>query len=351
MSRFVYPDDAVIMAPIAGHSDLPMRLSARRHGCRFAFTEMIDAGSLVFSPQRNTQMLNRHDSETFLGIQLVGSDEDHLLKAVDLINTMNFDVLDFNLGCPAPKVAKKGEGITLALKNPDKAVHLVEHMVRRSRIPVSVKTRILNETDPDATVEFCKRLESTGISALTLHGRIMKVFYSGPVFYSIIKAVRESLKIQVIANGGAMTRESYETLLRETGCTNGMIARGCMGNPWIFDSIQTNRVPPTMKEFADELELHVRSMLEYYGEDLALRLCRKTILEYLRGRGFPSTLRASVSYLNSVPGFDMFLYEVRRGPSWRFWEFQELHPDEVERKMTPPDDRSVYPQSDAYPQK
>lgn len=334
--RQVYPDGAVILAPIAGHSDLPMRLSARRHGCKYAFTEMIDAGSLTYSADKTLKLITRGETEDFLGVQLVGSDPGTLGKAVDIINEKNFDVLDFNLGCPAPKVAKKCEGISFALQRPDDAIRCVELLVKRSRIPVTVKTRIQSETDIDATVRFCKRLEETGISALTLHGRVMKVFYSGPVFYQVIRAVRESLGIQVIANGGAMTRESYETLIKETGCSCGMVARGAMGNPWIFDSIQNQSPPPALQEFAAELETHVRNMIDFYGIELAMKVSRKTILEYLRGRGFPSALRASISFLKSVAGFEMLMHEVRRGPSWRYWEFLLLHPEDVERKLTPP---------------
>ena len=331
----IYPDGAVILAPIAGHSDVPMRLSARRHGCRFAFTEMVDAGSLVYQTTKSLKLLERDPAESFLGVQLVGSDLPMLRKATELLNDREFDVLDFNLGCPAPKVAKKGEGITLALKRPDDALRALETLVKYSRFPVSVKTRIQNETDAEPTVRFCRRLEDAGASALTLHGRVMKVFYSGPVFYRIISEVRENLGIQVIANGGGLTKEAYGTLLRESGCSCGMIARGALGNPWIFSEIQENAAPPTVREFASELETHVHAMMEFYGVECAMRICRKTILEYLRGRGFPAQLRAGISFLRTPERFETLMMEIRRGPSQRYWEFIALHPEEAERKLTP----------------
>ena len=177
----VYPEDAVIQAPLAGHTDMPMRASSRRHGCRYAFTEMIDAGSLVFGNQKTLTLAQRSPLEDFLGIQLVGSDLDHLKRAVEIINERDYNVLDFNLGCPAPKVERKCEGIAFALRRPDEAVKAFELIVRTSRIPATVKTRIQHPEDPEPTVRFAKRLEEAGAQALTLHGRVMKAFYSGPV--------------------------------------------------------------------------------------------------------------------------------------------------------------------------
>ncbi len=329
----IYPAGAVIQAPVAGHTDLPMRRAARRHGCCFAFTEMIDAGSLVFQSGKTPQLAVRGNDEDFLGIQLVGSDLSQLTRAVEIVNDMNFDVLDFNLGCPAPKVAKKGEGITFVLKDPDGAVRALENIVKISRIPVSAKTRILDFDDPAPTVSFCKRLAETGIQALTLHGRLMRVFYSGPVAYHVISAVREALpSVQVIANGGGLTPESYAELIRESGCSCGMVARGALGNPWIYDMIAGNRAP-TVEEYATEMEQHVREMTEFYGVDLGFRIARKTILEYLRGRGYAGSLRASVSYLSDFDAFARLMEEVRKGPSPRYWEFLDSHPEEMERKL------------------
>lgn len=328
----LYPPGAYLLAPIAGLSDLPMRMACRKYGCRYAFTEMIDAGSLVFGSPKTLYLARRGEKEDFLGVQLVGSDPVTLERATHIINDMHFDVLDFNLGCPAPKVAKKEEGITFALKHPDEAVKAVELLVKHSKIPVTVKTRIHSEQDPAPTVAFCKQLESTGIAALTLHGRIMRTFYSGPVYYDVIRAVRESLRIPVIANGGGLTPASCQPLLTETGCERLMIARGALGNPWIFREVSGGE-PPTVEEFTEQLEHHVRSMIEFYGHDLGFRVCRKTVLEYLRGRGFPSALRASVSTLMGWDAFGVLLDGIRQGPSERYWEFLEKCPDQVERKL------------------
>ena len=331
----IYPAGAAVLAPLAGHTDLPMRLSARRHGCRYAFTEMIDAGSLVFGNAKTMTLIRRDPSEDFLGIQLVGSDHDTLKKALAIINSLDFSVLDFNLGCPAPKVAKKGEGAAFAALRPEEAVRAFSVLTEHARIPVTVKMRILDENAPEPTVRFAKRLEDAGAAALTLHGRMMKMFYSGPVFHAVIRAVRENLSIPVVANGGALSAPLYRTLLAETGCENGMVARGALGNPWIFREIaDADASPPTVEELAEEMEAHFRSIVDFYGEELALRISRKTLLEYLRGRGYPGELRASISFLNSADAFRTLMKAVRKGPSPRYWQTLEQNPS-AERRLAP----------------
>ncbi len=328
--------NAPLLAPIAGHTDLPMRLSARRHGCRYAFTEMVDAGSLVFGNYKtNCLLIARDPSEEFLGIQLVGSEPEVLKKAALIVNEHDFSVLDFNLGCPAPKVAKKGEGATFVVQRPDEAVAAFAVLAENSKIPVTAKMRILSETDPEPNVRFALRLQEAGARALTIHGRLMKNFYSGPVAFSMIRAVREALSIPVIANGGALSQPLYRHLLEETGCERGMVARGACGNPWIFREIGEGRIdPPTLVEFAEEMRTHFYAMMDFYGLENGVRISRKTLLEYLRGRGFPGELRASVSFLNSAEEFETLLKTVRRGPSPRYWQMLEQNPD-MERRLTP----------------
>ena len=312
----IYPENAVVQAPLAGHTDMPMRLASRRHGCRYAFTEMIDAGSLVFGNQKTLTLAHRSPDEEFLGIQLVGSDPDHLTKAVEIINGRDYDVLDFNLGCPAPKVERKCEGIAFALRRPDEAVRAFERIVRASRIPVTVKTRIQDPVDPEPTVRFARRLEEAGAQALTLHGRVMKAFYSGSVAFDVIRAVREALKIPVIANGGIMEESSYREMREKTGCSRVMVARGSLGNPWIYSELGNPEYqPPTVKEFADELERHIHDMTAFYGGELGFQIGRKCILEYLRGRGYHGSLRASASYISTEADFQRMMAEVRNGPA------------------------------------
>lgn len=336
MNGRIYPAGAPILAPLAGHTDLPMRLSARRHGCRYAFTEMIDAGSLVFGNAKTMTLIRRDPAEDFLGVQLVGSDHDTLKKAVEILNGLDFSVLDFNLGCPAPKVAKKGEGASFALQRPDEAIRAFSILTKYAKMPVTAKIRILDENDPEKTVSFAKRLEGAGAQTITVHGRIMKMFYSGTVHHTIIRAVQENLSIPVVANGGALSSALYHTLLRESGCENGMVARGALGNPWIFREIADPEAgPPSPEELAEEMERHFFSIVDFYGEELALRISRKTLLEYLRGRGFPGELRASVSFLHSIDAFRTLMTEVRKGPSVRYWQTLAQKPTQERRLRHP----------------
>ena len=306
----IYPDNSVILAPLSGFTDLPFRTSARRFGCRCAFTEMIDAGSLVFGTAKTIRFLDRAEDEDWLGVQLVGSEPDILASAVNILNSRNFSVIDFNMGCPAPKVAKKGEGAMLALR-PDDALKAFDAIVKNSKFPVSAKIRILDEEDPCPTLEFVKRLTDAGARAVTIHGRIRKAFYSGPVFHEIISEIRKSVNIQIVANGGVMNLDSYNKLREESGCSCVMLARGAMGNPWIFKEISEGRnIIPSTEELCDEMRKHIMHMVEYYGEFLAMKIARKNVLDYLKGRGYPRALKCGVSQMSSVKDFELILSQI-----------------------------------------
>ena len=306
----LYPDNSVILAPLSGFTDLPFRISARRFGCRCAFTEMIDAGSLAFGTAKTIRFLDRAPEEDWLGVQLVGSEPDTLSKAVDIINTREFSVIDFNMGCPAPKVARKGEGAMLPLR-PDDALRAFNAIVKHSKFPVSAKIRIQDEEDPAPTLKFVKTLEDAGAQAVTIHGRVKKAFYSGPVFHEIISEIRENVNIQIIANGGIMNLASYNKLREESGCSCVMLARGAMGNPWIFKEISESRtIIPTPEELCEEMRKHIMHMVEYYGEFLAMKIARKIVLDYLKGRGYPHSIKCPVSHMDSVKDFEDLLSQV-----------------------------------------
>ncbi|MFA6290723.1 MAG: tRNA-dihydrouridine synthase family protein [Victivallales bacterium] len=330
----IYPDNCVILAPLAGYTDLPYRSSAIRHGCTHAFTEMIDAGSLAYGHKKTFSMLQRGKSEKWLGVQIVGSDHGTLRKAVEIINHSDVDVLDFNLGCPARKVVKKGEGAALAKKT-EEAIHALEVLLKYSKRPVTVKTRILDEIDPEPTINLVRRLVDAGAAAVTLHGRIMAKVYSGEVGFAVISEVRKSIDSQIIANGGVFRHADCEILRKETGCDCVMIARGAMGNPWIFEEIREGGlfVPPTSDELATEIELHLNDMVECYGEDMGMRISRKIIFDYLKGRGYSGELKNSVCNVKTMKELETYLAEIRRGPSPRYAKWLESNPD-APRRLT-----------------
>lgn len=314
----IYPENSVIMAPLSGYTDLPYRRSLRRHGCYYAFTEMVDTGSLIYSKTAKRKYLDRGKDEEWLGIQIVGAKIDEVDKAIDIINQYEFDVLDLNLGCPTPKVVRKGKGGGLA-RNPDLAAAIVELMVKKSRFPVTVKIRIQDIEDPTPTIRFAKRLEDAGAQAIAIHGRLLKAIYSGPCYADIIAAVKNEVGIQTIANGGVMDRESYLDFKKNSTCSEIMIARGAMGNPWIFDEIAGARTSLlSTEELCEEMEQHIFETIDYYGEELAMKLSRKFILDYLGGRGYSGKLKLKVSGLSTTEDFKSFMKEVRKGPSQRY---------------------------------
>ena len=333
----IYPENSVVLAPLSGFTDLPYRRSARRHGCTYAFTEMVDAGSLVYRNVKTVKMLERGDDEEWLGLQLVGADEKLLEEAVRIVNDRNFDVIDFNLGCPAPKVARKGEGAVLA-ENAGKALSAFESIVRTSQIPVTAKIRILDENDPAPTVELARKLYECGAQAVTVHGRIRKRFYSGPVFYEIIQAVKDALPCPVLANGSVFDVHSFCEIRKKTGCDSVMVARGAMGNPWIFSEINSflrnsQWEPPTPAEFADEVFRHISEMADFYGLEMGLKVARKVILDYMRGRGFPRVLKTEVIHIASIEDLKQFTKQLAEGPTDRYvhWLRLEQNKDAVRR--------------------
>ena len=317
----IYPESAVILAPLSGYTDWAYRRAARRCGCLFSFTEMVDCSSLVYASGRGELMLRRGDDEDFLGVQLVGAIPEHLAIAAEKLNAHDFSLLDLNLGCPVPKVYGKGAGAALG-RNPELALRCFEAIAEKSRFPLTVKLRIVHAQDPEPTVDLVRKLVERGACAVTIHGRTREAFYTGEINYSIIRAVREAVPhVPVIANGGIVSVETAEIMRRETGCSRLMLAQGAMGNPWLFNKISNGGSDPTLEEWKDIVHGHISDMVSLYGEEIALRNARKIVHDYLKGRGFPSGLRAEASVLTTMKDLEHLLAiaqpAVSRSPSHR----------------------------------
>ena len=321
MERF-YPENAVIAAPLSGYTDLPFRRALRRAGCFFAFTEMVDVSSIAYNNPGCQTLLTRGEEEPWLGVQLVGSDPEHIKIAVDAVNERDFDVLDFNLGCPVPKVARKHAGAALG-RDVERALACFGVIAARSRFPVTAKIRILDETDPAPTIALVRGLAELGARAVTIHGRVMANFYAGPVRCGIIAACREAVPVQIVANGGIMSGEDCRILRRGTGCDAVMVARGMMGNPWLFREIADGErfVPPTLAEWADLMRFQVGEMAALYGESAGMCIARKIVLDYLRGRGFGGAAKNRASQLRTLAEFREFAAELETtGPAPSYWD-------------------------------
>ena len=310
--RFRYPDGALIQAPLSGFTDLAYRRAAYRGGCRFAFAEMVDAASLAYANGRGEQLLLRGEEEEFFGVQLVGAEPELLQRACAKLAGYPITLLDFNLGCPVPKVVKKGAGAALG-RNIAQAHRCFAVLARESGFQLSAKLRILHPTDPAPTLELCAGLAELGATALTVHGRTRENFYGGPVSYDVIAAVRAAFpQVQVIANGGVNSPETYRVMRERTGCSQVMLAQGIMGNPWLFRELDgSHPEPPTLAEWRDMVRAHVADMIAIYGEAPALRQARKIVHDYLKGRGFPGALRARASTLTTLTELDALLAEAR----------------------------------------
>ncbi len=315
----VYPSDAVLLAPLAGYTDVPFRRACRRYGCHFAFTPLIEAGFLVHSRDvLSDQSLQRAPDEEWLGLQLLGSSPERLAKATQLLANSNYDLIDFNMGCPVPKVTRRNAGAALC-HNPRLAMECLRAICDNTDRPVSVKIRVLDLHDSVPTVALAVKLAGLGIQALTVHGRTWQQIYSGPVATEVIRDIASELEIPVIANGGVMSTDDAEELRDRSGCSRIMVARGAIGNPWIFREIAGRRpYSPSHSELCDQVREHVQGMVEIYGEDAGMRCARKVIQAYLGGRGYRSTRRMQAGQLATLAEFTAFMGELQvDGPSLR----------------------------------
>lgn len=306
-----------LLAPLAGYTDVPFRLACRRQGCRYAFTPLIDAGALCYGNRKNDVILARDPGEEWLGTQLLGSDPEMMGRAAARLCREPWDCLDINMGCPVRKVMRKGAGAALPF-DPENALACVRAVMRQAGgLPVTVKMRVLHDEDPTPTLRFAERLRDEGVCALTLHGRVWERIYSGPVAGGVIRHVREHLDIPVVANGGIFSRADGVALAESTGCERLMVARGAIGNPWIFRELAgTGPRVPTHDEVCEEVRRHVEGMVALYGEECAMRNGRKIILSYLCGRGYRRSLRAEVGGIVCMRDFErIFRVLQAEGPT------------------------------------
>lgn len=286
-----------ILAPLAGISDLPFRLLNRSLGCEFAFTEMINARALVYENKVTLgKMLASLPADRPLGVQLLGNDPEFLRKALGMLPEYGFDLIDFNAACPVPKVTRRGEGASL-LKEPQKLRDLLKVLVKNASVPVTVKIRCgWDDTSLNAReVALCA--EDAGIQGLFIHGRTRKQGYSGKVDYQTIREVKEAITIPVIASGDALSPQLIKKMFDETGCDGVAIARGVLGNPWIFREtsqfLKTGVLypKPGIPELADTMLNHLHLIIDFHGESMGTMIFRKFFNWYTKGLFGIRTLR------------------------------------------------------------
>ncbi len=295
-----------LLAPLSGMSDLPLRTVSREHGCKFAFTEMLAIKPLLTKSTKSMAFLRSNALDKPLGAQIVGRDPTMMAEAAAILEATNlFSVIDVNLGCPARKVVRKGEGSAL-LKEPKRIERILKKIVKNIKTPVTCKIRNGWSKETVNACEIARIAESVGVQAITVHGRTKDQLYGGAVDYSVIKAVKETVAIPVVANGNIFTREDAVRVLEFTGCDHVMIARGALGNPWIFDEIENGRnVYPAhdLKTIKNTLIHHSRLLYDFYGEKKAILLLRRVGCWYFKWFPKKAHYKFVVSHIASYAEF------------------------------------------------
>jgi tRNA-dihydrouridine synthase B len=290
----------ILLAPMAGISDLPFRLLNRKFGCELAFVEMINVRSISHKSRRTRQMLSVHPKDKPLGIQILGTETNFILQALDILKEYQFDLLDFNAACPVKKVTRRGEGASL-LKEPKKLYKLLKLVVDNSQVPVTVKIRSGWDNDSINAKSIALAAQDAGVKAVTIHGRTKTQGYSGEVNYKVIREVKKALAIPVIASGDAFSAPLVKKMFDETGCDAVAIARGAFGNPWIFNEakelLETGKIlnKPERKEIITVMIEHLNGCIDFYGERIGVMQFRKFFAWYTKGMRRVRALREKSS--------------------------------------------------------
>lgn len=297
-------DNRVFLSPMAGVTDLPFRLICKEQDCGMLYTEMVNAKALCYDDQNTKKMLKIEEEEHPVAIQIFGSDPEYMGGAAKILNSYPNEILDINMGCPAPKVVKNGDGSAL-LKNPELAAKVLKAVVGNSEKPVTLKIRKGWDDTCINAVEIAKIAEDCGISAIAIHGRTREQYYSGKADWDIIRQVKENVSIPVIGNGDVFEVEDAINMLNQTNCDAIMIGRGAQGNPWIFKRInhymQTGEILPesTLEEKINTAKKHLKLAVEEHGEYVAVREMRKHIAWYLKGLRNSARVRDEINKIES----------------------------------------------------
>ncbi len=293
-------ENNLILAPMAGVTDLPFRLLCKEQGAGLLCMEMVSAKAILYKNKNTEELLSIDEREHPVSLQLFGSDPDIMAQIAHQIEERPFDILDINMGCPVPKVVNNGDGSAL-MKNPVLAGKIIEKTVNAVKKPVTVKIRKGFDDEHINAVEMAHIAEESGAAAIAVHGRTREQYYSGNADWEIIRKVKEAVSIPVIGNGDLTCAKDVEKMAEETGCDGFMIGRGVQGNPWLFHQIlhyfETGEElkKPSFEEVTQMLLRHAAMQLEFKGEYTGIREIRKHAAWYTAGYKNSSKLRGRIN--------------------------------------------------------
>lgn len=298
-------DSNIILAPMAGVSDLPFRLLCKEQGAGMVCMEMISAKAIYYNNKNTEQLMEIHPDEGVVSLQLFGSDPYIMSEMAKKIEERPFSILDINMGCPVPKVVNNQEGSAL-MKNPILAGKIIEAIVKAIQKPVTVKIRKGFDEEHKNAVEMAKIAEESGASAIAIHGRTREQYYSGKADWDCIAEVKQKVKIPVIGNGDVVDGYSAKELLVKTGCDGVMIGRASEGNPWIFKEVRTYLETgetismPTVEEKKEIVRRHAALQSQYKGEYTAVREMRKHLSWYTAGMPNSAVFRQQINSMETM---------------------------------------------------
>ena len=298
-------DNPIILAPMAGVSDLPFRLLCREMGAALVCMEMVSAKAIYYNNKNTDSLMEIHPDEVPASLQLFGSDPDIVSEMAKRIEERPFAVMDLNMGCPVPKVVNNGEGSAL-MKNPLLAGKIIEKTAKAIQKPLTVKIRKGFDDAHVNAVEMAKIAQESGAAAVAVHGRTREQYYSGTADWDIIAQVKQAVKIPVIGNGDVVDAASALRLFEQTGCDGIMVGRGAQGNPWIFREIlaalEDREIParPNRRELYEMIVRHAQLSCTYKGEYITVREMRKHLAWYTTGLPHAAALRRQINSMETM---------------------------------------------------
>lgn len=309
------PDNPFFLAPLAGITDAPTRLLAKSMGAALVYTEMVSGKGLMYNNKNTEGLLRIYEEEKPVAIQIFGCEPEVIAYTARELASRENVILDINMGCPVPKVTKNGEGSAM-MKNPKNIFKVVEAAVRNANKPVTIKIRSGWDADSINATEVAKIAEAAGAAAVAVHGRTRDQFYNGKADWSVISDVVRSVSIPVIGNGDIFHGEDALAMLEQTGCEYVMIARGALGNPWIFRETlalyegRPNPEPPTIEEKIAMIIRHLDLAVAEKGERVATVELRKHVGWYLKGEHGATAVRRMINHVSTATEFRSLLEDL-----------------------------------------